>query len=58
VGLKLNGTRQLLVYTDGVNLLGNNVNTITNPIEALIDGSKEIGRKVNAEKTKYSKTWL
>jgi hypothetical protein len=28
VGLKLNGTHQLLAYTDDVNLLGNNIDTI------------------------------
>jgi hypothetical protein len=28
VGLKLNGTLQLLDYTDGVNLLGDNIDTI------------------------------
>jgi hypothetical protein len=28
VGLKLNGTHQLLVYTDDLNLLGDNVDTI------------------------------
>jgi hypothetical protein len=28
VGLKLNGTHQLLGYADGVNLLGDNIETI------------------------------
>jgi hypothetical protein len=28
VGLKLNGTHQLLVYADNVNLLSNNIDTI------------------------------
>jgi hypothetical protein len=53
VGLKLNGTCQLLVYADGVNLLGDNIDTIKENIETLIDTSKEVGLKVSAEKTKY-----
>jgi hypothetical protein len=28
MGLKLNGTHQLLAYADGMNLLGNNMDTI------------------------------
>jgi hypothetical protein len=50
VGLKLNGTHQLLVYADDVNLLGDNKTKNTEP---LIDASKEFGLEVNTEKSKY-----
>jgi hypothetical protein len=53
VGLKLNGTHQLLVYTDDVNLLGDNIDTIKENMETLIDASKEVGLEINVEKTKY-----
>jgi hypothetical protein len=53
VGLKLNGTHQLLVYADDVNLLGDNIETINKNTETSIDASKEVGLEVNAEKTKY-----
>ena len=52
-GLKLDGTHQLLVYADGVHILGGNVQTIKENAEALIVASKEIGLEVNADKTKY-----
>jgi hypothetical protein len=45
VGLKSNGTHQLLVYVDDLNLLGDNIDT-----------SKEVGLEVNAEKL-YVAAW-
>jgi hypothetical protein len=53
VGLKLNGTHQLLVYADDVNLLGDNVDTSKNNTQTSVDGSKEIGLEVNTENYVY-----
>jgi hypothetical protein len=50
-GLKLNGTRQLLVYADDVNTLGRSVHTATNT-DALVVPIKVNGLQVNADKTK------
>jgi hypothetical protein len=55
-GLKIkNGTYQLLVYVDDVNMLGGSVHTSTikKNIQELLVGSKEIGLELNADKTKY-----
>jgi hypothetical protein len=51
--LKLNGTHQLLLYADDVNILGGSVHSIKKNAQDLVIASKEIGLEVNAEKTKY-----
>jgi hypothetical protein len=53
LGLKLNGTHQLLVYADDVNLLGDNIDTIKKNAKTLIDASEEVGLEIKAEDTKY-----
>jgi hypothetical protein len=51
-GLKLNCTRQLLVYAEDVNMLGGSVLTIKKNAETLVVASKESGLEVNVDKTK------
>jgi hypothetical protein len=51
--LELNGTHQLLVYVDDVNMLGRSIHSIKKNGEDLVISSKETGLEVNAEKTKY-----
>jgi hypothetical protein len=53
VGLKLNGTHQLLVYADDMNQLGNK-DTPKKNRATLIDASKEVRLEVNTERTKYT----
>jgi hypothetical protein len=54
VALKLNKTYKFLVYADDVNLLGDNLDTINENRESPIDAGKEVGRKINTEKTKHT----
>jgi hypothetical protein len=43
--------KELLVYANDIDLLGDNIDTIKKNTETLIDSSKEVGLKVNAEKS-------
>jgi hypothetical protein len=43
VGLKLNGTHQLLVYANNVNILSESIRTIKKSTNALVVASKENG---------------
>jgi len=52
-GLKLNGTHQLLVYADDVNILGRSTQTIKKNTDTIVVARKENGLEVNADKTKY-----
>ena len=49
----MNGKHQLLVYADGVNILGENLRTIRENTEIFTKASKDIGSEINSEKPKY-----
>jgi hypothetical protein len=51
--VKLDGTHQLLLYADDVNILGGSTHSIKKNAEDLVVASEEIGLEVNAEETKY-----
>jgi hypothetical protein len=46
VRLKFNGTYHVLVYVDGINLLGENINAIKKITESVLDPSKETGLEI------------
>jgi hypothetical protein len=51
--LKLNGTHQLLVYTDDANILGGNISTLNKTLRALVVSREEFCLEINAEKSMY-----
>jgi hypothetical protein len=51
--LELNGTHQILVYADDINLLGDSLNTIKENTETPLKASWDVGLETNAGKTKY-----
>ena len=52
-GMKLNGTYQLQVYVDNVNILGGRIHIIKKNTRTSVATSKKIGLEVDADKTKY-----
>ena len=51
--MKLNGTHQLLLYADDVNILGGSVHTIQENAETLVVAGRERGLEEHADKTTY-----
>ena len=52
-GLKLNCIHRLLVYADGVNILGGSVHSVRGNGGALVVAGREMGLEVNCDRTEY-----
>ena len=57
MGLELNRKHQLLDYANGVNMLGENLQTFRKNTEIFIKANEDIGFEVNSQKTKYMITY-
>ena len=55
-GLKLNGTNQIEVYAEDVNIQRGSAHTVREKAEAVLVAILENGLEVNADKTKYMVT--
>jgi hypothetical protein len=51
--LELNGTNQLLICVDNINILGENINIVKKNTESLVQANSKVGLDVNAEQIKY-----
>jgi len=51
--LKLNGTHQLLAYTDDISMLEGSIHTVKENAEPSLVADKETGLEEIADKTKY-----
>ena len=51
--MKLDGSHQLLVYVDDINILGGSIHTVKKNRAALVYVSKDAGLEINADNTKY-----
>ena len=53
LGLDMNGTYQVLAYTDDVNLICDDIRAIERNGDVLLNACKDIGLAINTGKTKY-----